>query len=144
MHMPTTRLLTPSIFHCPEILGVVRFFAASLNISPHSQEALWICSEHCGGHHFCSLQAEDLSITGSDTQTQLAWKASRNTHVFMRLFYPAGAQTPGKTWMERNTCKQNFIVATANSSFKFQVLSSDFFFGILPQFLCKYPMSTAS
>lgn len=49
MHMPTTRLLTPSIFHCPEILGVVRFFAASLNISPHSQEALWICSEHCGG-----------------------------------------------------------------------------------------------
>lgn len=49
MHMPMTRLLTPSFFHCPEILGVVRFFAVSLDISLHSQEALWISSEHCGG-----------------------------------------------------------------------------------------------
>lgn len=49
MHMPMTRLLTPSIFHGPEILGGVSFFAASLNISLHYQEAPWIYFEHCGG-----------------------------------------------------------------------------------------------
>lgn len=89
-------------------------------------------------------RAEDPSTTGPNTRTQPAWKASRNTPTFTSLFYSPGAQAPARPCTVRNERKWNVTVATAKSFLKFQVLSSDFFLGIIPRLLFKYPMSMAS